>query len=252
MNKLFLLGLLVFMQQTLCAAPKMPNLDRWIKLSIPEVDKAKVMQKVLFVQKKRSKFIPWMPIEKKNENDVLNMNFLSIISPEDLAFCAKVNQKLTKKSSYKLPERGNDALEAYFKCSQADTIIAGGPKEKRWTFYKPSETEGVKKVYKAKGPASLEEGAILDWLKSKLGFDGIVLAKEGDFVLAGLMSEVKNTKIQALLLKDSQDKFKIRGKKGAALLQLLKVKNGYGLFEIVIESSKVKDAKYSKVLFNVK
>ena len=47
------------LRNRLCAAPKMPNLDRWIKLSIPRVDKANVMQKVLFVQKRRSKFIPW-------------------------------------------------------------------------------------------------------------------------------------------------------------------------------------------------
>ena len=53
-------------------------------------------------------------------------------------------------------------------------------------------------------------------------------------------------------MKKTQNKYYVRGKEGAALLQLLKASNGYALFEIVIEKDDLSKVKYSKVLFNAK
>ena len=126
-----------------------------------------------------------MPVVQKDPSELMNLGFLSIISPRDLELCSKLNLSLSKQSqkTFELNKKGPKALEDYFKCSKADTIIAGGPTVKRWTFYKSDDNDDVVKVHKAKGPESLSVDAITDWLREKLGFDGVVLAKEGNFIL---------------------------------------------------------------------
>ena len=194
-----------------------------------------------------------MPVAKKDERSVLNSEFISIVDPSDIELCKNVNLKINEdESSLELPKKGTKALRWMFNCSKADTLIVGGPKSKRWTFYKLKENGSLAKIYKASAPKKLELSSLKNWLRKKLGYDGIVLARQGNFILAGLMSRAKNKNIQALLLKNSKGKLYIRGKKGAALLQLVNTIDGYGLFEVVINSDDVKDFDYSKVLFNTK
>ena len=101
---------------------------------------------------------------------------------------------------------------------------------KKWSFYKTKGKAKIATIYKASGPKKLTPSAISSWLRKNLGYDAVVLSKEGQFMLAGLVSKVRNKKLQGLLLKNTDKKYYVRGKEGAALLQLLKTSNGYAMF----------------------
>ena len=235
------------------AAGKVPDMDRWIKKAIPKVDSSRIVQKILFVKADGKVYTPWMPIKQKDPLDLINAEFISVVNPNDIDMCSKLNVEITKsKSSFKLSTKGPAALADFFKCSKADTIIVGGPKVKKWSFYKTKGKGKIATIYKASGPKKLTPSAISSWLRKTLGYDAVVLSKEGQFMLAGLVSKVRNKKLQGLLLKNTDNKYYVRGKEGAALLQLLKTSNGYAMFEVVIEKDDLSKAQYSKVLFNAK
>ena len=237
---------------SLFAQGSMPNIKVWVKNEIANIKPEKLFQKVLLLDDYSGSYKAWMP-SGKNKAQIINSDFISFINPKDIEMCDRVNYNLARKeSSFKLPRSGNQALLWHLKCSMADTIIVGGPKTKRWTFYKLDKDGKLVKIYKASAPKKLELSALKSWFKSKLGYDGIVLAKKGNFLLAGLVNKAKSKKAQALLLKSSNDKFYIRGKKGAALLQLVSTTDGFALFEIIINNDNVKDLEYAKVVFNVK
>lgn len=253
MVKSILISMSLLLASSLHAADKVPDIKRWIKTATPKVDSSKLVQKILFVKADGKVYSPWMPITQKDSLGLVQAQFISVINPNDITMCSKLNVEIAKEgSSFELSKEGPAALSDFFKCSKADTIIVGGPKVKRWTFYKAKDTKKIVKIYKTAGPKTLTPSAISRWLRKTLGYDAVVLAKEGPFILAGLTSEAKNKRLQGLLLKNTQRKFYVRGKEGAALLQLLKTYKGYGMFEVVIEKDDLSKIKYSKVLFNAK
>ena len=94
-------------------------------------------------------------------------------------------------------------------------------------------------IYNSKKPT---KAGLSSWLRKSLGYDAVVLDKNGSFILAGLVSKISKKskksgteRLQGLLLKNTQKKFYVRSKKGAALLQLLNTYKGYGLCEVVVE-----------------
>ena len=65
------------------------------------------------------------------------MEFISLINPSDIKVCGKLNFKIGKdKSDIEIPSKGIKSLLRYFECSKADTIVVGGPKIKKWSFFK--------------------------------------------------------------------------------------------------------------------
>ncbi len=91
---------------------------------------------------------------------------------------------------------------------------------------------------------------LLGFLRDKLGYDAVVLAEKGPFILVGFILSPEEEG-QGLLLRDSEKNIIVDSKKaqGKVLLQVLKIKGGYGVMEILLaEGKKVPIPIGSKVL----
>ncbi|MEY4631617.1 MAG: hypothetical protein RIQ81_1737 [Pseudomonadota bacterium] len=87
-------------------------------------------------------------------------------------------------------------------------------------------------------PASL-----VQWTFQSLGYDGVILAVKGSYVLAGGPATIlKGDKIQALAIRGSEKSMALLTNKrsGAGLLELEKSSDGYAIFRIL---ALAKDAK---------
>ena len=121
-NMLVMLTFLV--ASTTYAAGKIPDMDRWIKKAIPKVDSSRIVQKILFVKADGKVYTPWMPIKQKDPLDLINAEFISVVNPNDIDMCSKLNVEIIKsKSSFKLSTRPS-CFSDFFKCSKADTLLS--------------------------------------------------------------------------------------------------------------------------------
>ncbi len=88
---------------------------------------------------------------------------------------------------------------------------------------------------------------ILKRLFDVLGYDGVVLAEKGSFILVGsLKSSLQKERLQGILLENSSDEWIIEGKSkstasvknsGAALLQLDNANGGFGVFRLLAQNT---------------
>jgi hypothetical protein len=161
------------------------------------------------------------------------LSFFKIVDQKSAAWDIKINRSAEAKG---------DPLPGIIATTGADTVIHA-PAKGDWKFLRVA---GKKRVtaHSAKPPKGKTPEDIASWILSSLGWDGVVLAQNGDFLLVGSSAKIlSQPQIQALAVTDSGDKFALKKdqRKGAGLLSLSENKEGVGVFDIVFLGQGIKE-----------
>lgn len=186
-------------------------------------------------------FVTELPAKGKGKVQFMNINaeefnklgYFKLADQASAAWDIKINGAASSKG---------DALVALQKTTNADTVILA-PANGDWKFLR---AVGGKRetLYSAKPPKSTEPPDIAAWILSTLGWDGVVLAQQGEFLLVGSSAKIlSQPQIQALAVTDSLDKFALKKdqRKGAGLLSLSENKDGTGVFDVVFLGQGIKE-----------
>jgi hypothetical protein len=128
------------------------------------------------------------------------------------------------------------AAEAVRTITGADTIVVApskGPWRILWSG-KSGATEET--VATAPRPKTTDAPALAAWVQTTLGWDGVVLARRGPFLLVGSTAAILATPgAQALAVAASAERFHLTSdsRQGAGLLSLTESAAGYGVFDVV-------------------
>jgi len=133
-------------------------------------------------------------------------------------------------------------FQVVLRLTQADTVVLAPPKGD-WQFLRPGKHGERQVIAKVKPPQSTKPEDVVAWLSTTLGWDGVVLAQKGDFLLVGSTTQILSTaQVQALAVSNSSTKFLLKQdeRKGAGLLSLSETKGGIGIFDIVFLGAGIK------------
>lgn len=123
------------------------------------------------------------------------------------------------------------------------TYYLFAPKTGKIVFGKRNDDGVIVEMFGGKVSKPRDWTAIFAWIQKKYGWDGIILAVEGNQLIAAGPAAYFQKDIQALAIAGSQraDVLVNTERSGAGLLSLVQAKNGFALFESVFvdESSKI-------------
>ena len=161
-------------------------------------------------------------------------SFLICANAESFDYTLKIN---------KLPSEPKPA--DFMKYSGANVILFNSGAGIDLVVGKKPEKINFSKAGKLNG--KLNPVKILKRLFVVLGYDGVVLAQKGSFILVGsLKSSLNKEHLQGMLLENSSDEWIIEGKSkstasvkksGAALLQLDNAYGGFGVFRLIAQKT---------------
>jgi hypothetical protein len=130
--------------------------------------------------------------------------------------------------------------ENAFRVGDLDTVLVTPP-EGNWRVLRLTKDSTVEQVADFTPPQKsvkkMNAGDLSQWLFSVFNYDGVVLDQRGRWVLVGAAaSRLKETGVQALALKNSEEKIFLDAgeRSGLGILSLVSIGGGFGLFEIVL------------------
>ena len=131
-----------------------------------------------------------------------------------------------------------DLFTSAFRFTNADTIIWASPESEHWIFYRPDAQLVAKKEFMIKGPEQKDAGAVKKWLVEKLGYNGVLLAREDNLMLVATYADAKESG-SAMLVKESAGLLRVKKSQsaGAALLQRRDCYRNVCVFEVMIKGA---------------
>jgi hypothetical protein len=129
---------------------------------------------------------------------------------------------------------GQNSLQVAQELTHADTVVLA-PEKGDWKILRVKDGKRVQ-LASAKPAKSAKPADLMDWLPEALGWDGVVLAQSGDFLLVGsTKSLLAQPEIQALAVSSSEKKLILNPgeREGAGLLSLRETTAGLAVFDIV-------------------
>ena len=218
---------------SLAAQAEVPDPKKWFNESRSQFAENDVYRRYLFLEKKNE---TWSPINTKDSG--LFYNLPSVYTDFQKRQSGEV--KISKSAEW---------VTGILKQMPIDRV--GFVEANKVHVYFLRDGKVKQKVLNSKKPIKWKKG---HWFRKKLGYDGVVLARKGSFLLIESFYPFK-TDAQALSLTDSKKKFNVinRKKRGSALIQLLSKDGFVGVFEIVVADSKGdKISPGTKVLLGTK
>jgi hypothetical protein len=123
------------------------------------------------------------------------------------------------------------------------TYYLFAPKTGKIVFAKRNDDGVIVEMFSGKVGKSRDWPVVFAWIQKKYGWDGIILAVEGNQMVAAGPAAYFQKDVQALAIAGSErtDVLTESERSGAGLLSLVESKNGFALFESVFmdESSKI-------------
>ncbi len=205
----------------------LPDINAWIaEVRDSALPMAEVPRRVLLLE---------AGIEVSPEKNYLS-DGLAIEKISPLFFIDESSAKLSSKLNQDSGAKPSKARQESLASTYSANVIFAGVKGKTPILY----TNDGKRLRKI-GPVMPYKGdkspnSILTWIYQCLGYDGIILARKGPYVIVGgPASTLSREKIQALAIRGSESHMALLDKKrsGISLLELQISKGGYGIFKIL-------------------
>ena len=165
--------------------------------------------------------------------------YFDLIEGREMEMASRLNRRGGGSQDYQ-PTGGKpeELFAAAFRFTHADTIIYAAPQSEHWIFYRPDPQLGAKKEFMIKGPEQKDAPAVKKWLIEKLGYNGVLLARQDNLLLVATYSDAGGSQ-SAMLVKESDGLLRIKKSQGAgsALLQRRDCYRNMCVFEIVIKTT---------------
>jgi len=226
-----------------------PDINAWVK----QINAANAKNpsgtsypiRVAFVDDTYAKSPKFLEFDLESFN---NLGLYQAVQSSDLSWSWKLNDfhvkekaKQDKSKPIETPkevEKGNKLLDldSLLKTFDADVFVqAPSDQSKEWiTFRIVNNAKEI--LAKEKSPTSFNTESLYRWLAKSFGYDGVVLAKKGEYLLVGSSTVFfKKKNIQAMAFRDSEKKFSLRPseREGMGLLTLVKKSGSYGIFKVL-------------------
>ena len=165
-------------------------------------------------------------------------SYLELIEGRESEVGYLLNQRSDTIQDYHTPK---DELEpmfaAAFRFTSADTIIYAPAGAEHWSFYRPDPKLGAKKEFMVKGPEQANADAIKQWIIAKIGYNGVLLAQDNNYVLVAMYKELQEG-ASAMLVQGSEGTLRIKKSElaGSALRRRLDCHRGVCVFEVMIQA----------------
>lgn len=207
---------------------KAPEAKTWANsLDRGKISSLVAPSNILIIQsfsKDTSKNIDIKPLEF-NSALCEQVSYIACTSSSDFAYSMKIN---------KIPSSFSE--DDLMRSVSSSGLIFGDGAQILFKFLGEAERisiPGAEKLSK-----NMDARKLFDRLLVALGYDGVVLDVNGDFLLVGTFdARLRKKDLQGLLIKDSKGKILIKSdsaKEGAALLTLVGQYGGYAVFQSVI------------------
>lgn len=166
-----------------------------------------------------------------DREDVEKLTYLRVADPQSVAWNYKLNEEIYAEK---------EPIAALLLASGADTVLVASEKGK-WEFVRLKDGK-PEVLVSAPAPKGSKASDLAKWLPGALGWDGVVLAEKGEFLLVGSTSQILVTpEIQALGVSASEGSFALASdRQGAGLLSLSEKDGGYGVFDVVFLAQELK------------
>ncbi len=168
--------------------------------------------------------------------DFDKIGFLKAASKKELDYFFALNKKpknLREKSN-PVAQTPDSWLSVLLEASEADSVL-WMHKKGDWQLYQ--NRDGKPEILISRPPRSGRDAEdVHKWLLDGLGYEGVIIDKQDNFLLVGNLANITKSDTQALLLKNSADKFTMANakKEGGGLLQLANHFEGFAMFELLL------------------
>lgn len=163
------------------------------------------------------------------------IGFLKAASKKDLEYFFALNQKTkgTQEKVTPVKRTPENWLSILLEASEADSVLVMN-KKRDWQLYQ--NREGKPEILITRPGTKDSAEGVHKWLISALGYEGVVIDKNDKFLLIGNLVNITKKDTQALLLKESANKFSMATakKEGSGLLQLANHFEGFAMFELLL------------------
>ena len=216
------------------SAPATPTAQQWYAtLSPKDLATGTFMHRVLIVTGLKDGHLQTLELS----SDTFSENsFLDLIEGRETELCSLLNQRSDTLQDYHPPgDKLEQMFAAAFRFTPTDTIIYAPPDSEHWSIYRREAGLGVKKEFMVKGPDETTADAIKKWIIAKLGYSGVLMAQDGNYLLAAMYRELPEGGT-AMLVLNSDNAFRIKKSQeaGSALLRRLDCHHNMCVFEILI------------------
>lgn len=164
------------------------------------------------------------------------IGFLKAASKKDLDYFFALNKKTTNTQEKEAPaaRTAESWLSILLDASEADSVL-WMHKKGDWQLYHQIRDGKPQVLITRPGTEDSAEG-VHKWLLNALGYEGVIIDKQNNFLLIGNLANITKKDTQALLLKNSADKFSMATakKEGSGLLQLANHFEGFAMFELLL------------------
>jgi hypothetical protein len=170
--------------------------------------------------------------------EIREQSFLTLVNPDQIAWSYRMNAsqggRLGPLETDKVPTR----VLLFLKLTGADMVVHCPQEDVSKTgcmLYAASGDE-LRRVNTMSIPGGENADAARVWLRERLGYDAVVLARQGEYALVGGMASFPREGLQALALRGSERRLMIRGqtRDGLAVLQLVRQSGPWGVFKVVL------------------
>ena len=193
-------------------------MDRQIKRFVRSKTKV-IPHMVTFLR--QGEHVDFEPIASRHFND---QGYMQTIDGRALKWSTAINRSLYPFKLRSLPS----TMKQLQKRLAFDSFIVEGPGGNRSLYFLGG---GKAKQIPLGKSAFPNQGAILQ----RLGYSGTVVATKDTYVLVATTRNFIKTQVQGIVIKGSERRIQLRNKPlPIALINILKAKSGFGLFEVAL------------------
>lgn len=169
-------------------------------------------------------------ISNISSEEIKGLSYFKLVNLDSYSWDLKLNAPALKGLSTKAILEKTTSANFYLFKPQRGSVV----------FAKRNSSGRIEEMFSAKAKDSMSNEVLFSWIQKKLGWDGVVLAVDGNQFVVGAPASFLKEEAQALAISGSatSDVLDPGERKGSGLLGLVQIKGGFGLFEsIFVDSS---------------
>lgn len=204
---------------------RVPAIEAWIQEVSTKLDELSSAVPLTMAAVKNAGGDSFRQIDGINREKFRNMSYLRFLSSTDVDWNSKINAPFLK---------GKRGIDLVFNSTGANILFVGSAKQSYLVLGGKQKKPTSATMESIKTDPALFVSEVF----RALGYDGVVLDKKDSFYLVGLhVKAIGRVGTQALALKNSENKFIVsdHNADGAALLNSVSVKDGFGIFKVLLK-----------------